>query len=97
MFNPPIATCPMYADTLADAKEEMKGEFFPGKTIMTLQVANGNIDPNAKTPIAVKHETVSINGKNGTLLLENPRGMKTNKVYLSGVEKSNTGERYLNS
>ena len=80
-------TCPMFAESLADAKEELKGEFFPGKTMMKLQVAHGTIDPNAPQKPAMKFESFS----NGTVLLENPRGVKTQNAL---IEQHGNGAKW---
>ena len=47
----------------ANSKEEMKGEFLPGKTAMKLSVAYGTIDPNAPQKPAMKFTTQTIKGE----------------------------------
>lgn len=93
-------SCPMYADAISDAKEEMKGEFLPGKTIMNLQVAHGTIDPNAPQKISMKFASLSIGpAGSATILLENPRGVTaSSSVYPSagGDSKMPVESKFVN-
>merc|ERR1712029_842827 len=60
---------------MGSSSEDMKGEFMKGEKL-SLQVAHGTIDSNAKQLPAVKFQPIKCGAGDAFILLENPRGNK---------------------
>lgn len=91
--------CPEFDEPLESSSEDMKGEFMKGEKL-SLQVAHGTIDPNAKQLPAVKFQPIKCGAGDAFILLENPRGNKlggsaeeiASQIYGKGKMAPSNGE-----
>ena len=90
--------CPEFDEPIAASTEDMKGEFMKGEKL-SLQVARGTIDPNAKQLPAVKFNTISTPTGDAFVLLENPRGCPVPSAagdIFTGSSKTDGSPNFVN-